>query len=145
MVSRAGGGCLSLLNPSRLCRPRRPRRESLSIHRSRRGCVLSGRMGACMAIQYDEKGKYYTDVVPTRAVAATLQTTTHLLRGNLHVRGIDRLKDEIDRPETFLAVTEAVVLGPGGEEWCRSGFLAVNRAQIVWVAATEDDCQERAK
>lgn len=95
-----------------------------------------------MAIQYDEKGKYYTDVVATQAVAATLQTTTHLLRGYLHLRSGDRLKDELDREGAFLALTDAVVLGADGEELCRSGFLAVGRAQIVWVTADEDDCGE---
>lgn len=97
-----------------------------------------------MTIQYDEKGKYYTDVVATHAVAATLQTTTHQLRGFVHLRSGDRLKDELDRAGTFLALTDAVVLGAGGEEVCRSGFLAVGRAQIVWVTAAEDDCREDA-
>jgi hypothetical protein len=92
-----------------------------------------------MAIQFDEKGKYYTDVLATHAVAATLQTCTHLVRGFVHLQNHHRLKDELDRPEAFLAVTDAVVLGSGGEELFQAGFLAVSRAQIVWATAADED------
>jgi hypothetical protein len=91
-----------------------------------------------MAIQFDEKGKYYTDVLATHAVAATLQTCTHLVRGYVHLQNGHRLKDELDRPGTFLAVTDAVILGSGGEELFRTEFLAVSRAQIVWVTAADE-------
>jgi hypothetical protein len=90
-------------------------------------------MGDRMTIHYDEKGKYYTDVVATNAVEATIQTSTHLLRGYVHPRSGERLKDELDRAGMFLAVTDAVVLGAGGEELYRAEFLAVSRSQIVWV------------
>jgi hypothetical protein len=96
-----------------------------------------------MAVQFDEKGKYYTEVVATHAVEATIQTSTHLLRGYVHLRSGDRLKDQLDRPGTFLAVTDGVVLGPGGEQLFQAGFLAVSRAQIVWVTADDDDQKDR--
>ena len=86
-----------------------------------------------MAIEYDDKGKIFTDVVSKRAVPAVVQTTQHLIRGNVHVRHDERLKDELDRDELFLAITEAVVLGTDGQELFSSKFLAVRRAQIVWV------------
>ena len=62
-----------------------------------------------MTYEYDEKGKLFTNVVNKRSMAATLQTTTHLIRGFIHIRQDERVKDELDRDELFLAVTDAVV------------------------------------
>ncbi len=81
----------------------------------------------------DEKGKRYTDVITKRAVYATVQTTTHLMRGNIHVRRDQRIKDELDSDEKFLAVTDIDVLAADGQVLFHAAFLALNRAQIVWV------------
>ena len=62
-----------------------------------------------------------------------VQTTEHLIRGNIHVRRDERLKDELDRDELFLAVTDASVIGTDGQTLHQTRFLAVRRAQIVWV------------
>ncbi|HTP00642.1 MAG TPA: hypothetical protein VMJ64_04655 [Anaerolineales bacterium] len=86
-----------------------------------------------MSMQYDEKGKIYTDLVPKLAIHAIVQTTTQQVRGNVHVRAGERLKDELDRDELFLAMTEVSVLAPDGELQFQAPFLAVRRAQIVWV------------
>jgi hypothetical protein len=64
-----------------------------------------------MSIEYDEKGKIFTDVVSKTAIHATVQTTTHMLQGYIHVRRDQRIKDELDRDEDFLAVTDVSVLG----------------------------------
>lgn len=86
-----------------------------------------------MTIEFDEKGKIFTDVVSKISIPAVVQTTKHLIRGNVHVRRDERLKDELDRDELFLAITEASVIGADGQELHKSDFLAVRRAQIVWV------------
>jgi hypothetical protein len=86
-----------------------------------------------MTIEYDEKGKIFTDIVSKVAIPAVVQTTQHLIRGNVHVRQDERLKDELDRDELFLAMTEANVIGADGQVIHESRFLAVRRAQIVWV------------
>ncbi len=86
-----------------------------------------------MAIQYDEKGKFFTDVVPKVPVDAVVQTTSQLIRGKIHVREGERLKDELDRDELFLAMTEASILGADGQVQFEAPFLAVRRSQIVWV------------
>lgn len=90
-----------------------------------------------MTIQYDEKGKFFTDIIPKIAVHATVQTTAQLVRGNLHVREGERIKDELDRDELFLAVTEASVLGADGQAQFEAPFLAIRRSQIVWVMPDE--------
>jgi len=82
---------------------------------------------------YEEKGKIFTDVVSKIAVYATIQTTTHMLRGRIHVRRDQRMIDELDQNENFLAVTEVSVLGADGQPLFQVPFLALRREHIVWV------------
>jgi len=91
-----------------------------------------------MTIEFDEKGKIFTDVVSKDTVEAIVQTTQHLVRGNIHVRQDERLKDELDHDELFLAITDASVFDADGKEIHRTHFLAVRRAQIVWVMPVKD-------
>ena len=86
-----------------------------------------------MTIEYDEKGKIFTDIVSKVTIPAVVQTTQHLVHGNIHVRRDERLKDQLDRDELFLAITDASVIGADGQVLHESHFLAVHRAQIVWV------------
>jgi hypothetical protein len=86
-----------------------------------------------MPTEYDEKGKIFTDVVSKIAVNATIQTSTHMLRGRIHFRRDQRVKDELDRPEGFLALTEVTVLASDGSVLFEVPFLAVSRSHIVWV------------
>jgi len=67
-----------------------------------------------MTIEYDEKGKIFTDIVSKIAIFATIQTTTHLLRGRIHVRRDQRVIDELDLNENFLPINEVSVMGPNG-------------------------------
>ena len=82
---------------------------------------------------YEEKGKIFTDVVSKIAVYATIQTTTHMLRGRIHVRRDQRMIDELDQNENFLAVTEVSVLGADSQPLFQVPFLALRREHIVWV------------
>ena len=86
-----------------------------------------------MTIEYDDKGKVFTDVVSKVAIPAVVQTTQQLIRGNIHVHRDERLKDELDRDELFLAMTDVSMFGADGQETHEARFVAVRRAQIVWV------------
>jgi hypothetical protein len=86
-----------------------------------------------MSIEYDEKGKIFTDIVSKIAVYATIQTTTHRMRGRLHIRRDQRVKDELDRNESFLAFTEVTVCSEDGKVLFEAPFVAVQREHIVWV------------
>lgn len=97
-----------------------------------------------MSIQYDEKGKFFTDVVTKVPVRSLVQTTAQLLRGNIHVREGERFKDELDRPEAFLAMTEVSILAADGQVQYRSAFLAVQRSQIVWAFPDEPEHEARS-
>ncbi len=86
-----------------------------------------------MSISYDDKGKIFTEVVAKESVNALVQTSTHLIRATLHVRRGERVKDELDRDEPFLALTDVSILGPDEKILHQAPFLAVQRNQIVWV------------
>jgi hypothetical protein len=91
-----------------------------------------------MSIEFNEKGKYFTDIVSKVAVPAIIQTTTHRIEGSIHVRLDGRVKDELDRGEPFLAVTNAKILGTDGAILFQTDFMTVARTQIVWVIPSDD-------
>jgi len=92
-----------------------------------------------MNIEFDEKGKFFTNVVTKVSVPATIQTTSQLLRGDVHVRKGERLKDELDRDEPFLAMTNVSIIGANGQVQFDAPFLAVQRSQIVWVLPHQEE------
>jgi len=98
-----------------------------------------GFMRGTMTIEYDEKGKFFTEVVSKLPTPAMIQTTTHLLRGRVHVRRDQRIKDELDINENFLALTDVSVLGPEGQTLFQAPFLAVRRSHIVWVIPEQEE------
>lgn len=91
-----------------------------------------------MNADYDEKGKYFTAVIKKHPLPVEIQTTSHLVRGQVHVRNGERLKDSLDVDEPFLAVTDAVLYDGSGKEVHHTTFLAIQRTQIVWVMPLED-------
>ncbi len=97
-----------------------------------------------MAIEYDDKGKRFTDIVTKRPVYATVQTTKQLMRGNIHVRRDQRIKDELDLDDKFIALTDVSILGTDGQVLFQAPFLAVNRAHIIWVMPEQKPSAEEA-
>ena len=95
-----------------------------------------------MTIEYDEKGKFFTDIVPKVPVDAVVQTTSQLVRGRVHVREGERLKDELDRDELFLAMTDISVEGADGQVQFQAPFIAVRRSQIVWVMPDREESRD---
>ena len=97
-----------------------------------------------MTFEYDEKGKIFTDFVSKVAVYATIQTTTHMLRGRVHVRRDQRIIDELDLNENFLAITDVSVLGVDGQVLFQAPFLALRRTHIVWVLPEQKSNEEQS-
>ena len=95
-----------------------------------------------MTIEYDDKGKIFTDIVSKIAIYATVQTTTHLMRGRIHVRRDQRIKDELDLGESFLALTDVSVLTTDGQVAFQAPFIAVKRTHIVWVIPEQNKVEE---
>lgn len=97
-----------------------------------------------MTFEYDEKGKIFTDIVTKVSIPATIQTTTHLIRGHIHVRRDQRIKDELDLSENFIAVTDVSILGPDGQTLYQAPFLAVRRSHIIWVLPEQNQSDEKS-
>lgn len=95
-----------------------------------------------MTIEYDEKGKFYTDVVTKLSTSVVIQTTTHLVRGFVHIRQGERLKNELERGEIFIAVTQATIHGTDDQILFSVPFLAIQRAQIVWIMPVDESGSE---
>ena len=95
-----------------------------------------------MTIEYDEKGKFYTDIVKKLPVLSVIQTATHLVRGLVHVRKGERLKNELERDERFIAVTNATVHGADDQILFSAPFLAIQCAQIVWIMPVDEENRE---
>ena len=96
-----------------------------------------------MTFEYDEKGKIFTDIVTKVVVPARIQTTTHMIQGHMHVRRDQRIKDELDSKESFLALTDVSVLGPDGQVLFHVPFLAVQRSHIIWVMPEQNQGEEK--
>ena len=95
-----------------------------------------------MTIEYDEKGKFYTDIVKKLPMSVVIQTVTHLVRGSVHVRQGERLKNELEQDEKFLAVTNAVVYNADDKVLFTVPFMAIQRAQIIWIMPVEKETQK---
>jgi hypothetical protein len=95
-----------------------------------------------MTIEYDEKGKYYTDIITKLPVSVVIQTSVHLVHGLVHVRQGERLKNELEREEIFLAVTEASIMGADDKVLFTAPFMAVKRSQIIWIMPADEKPNE---
>lgn len=94
-----------------------------------------------MSIHYDDKGKFFTEVISKEAVPVIMQTTTNQIRGYIYIRPGERIKDQINHEETFLAVTDAILYDLAGQELYHGDFLLVNREYLVWLLP-EDQLQK---
>ncbi len=95
-----------------------------------------------MTRRINHRGKYFTDVISKDEIRTTLQTLTVRIIGNVHVRPNVRFKDELNKTDQFIAVTDAVIYNARDEELYRSNFMVVNRDHILWIAP-EDELDEQ--
>jgi hypothetical protein len=84
-----------------------------------------------MSLEFNEKGKYFTEIISKVAVQALIQTVMHRIEGSVHTRLDERVKDKLDRSELFLAVTNAKVFGLDGALLYETDFMTASRSQIV--------------
>ena len=89
-----------------------------------------------MSLRFDDKGKFFTEVVSKEAIPVIIQTPTNHIQGNIHIRPGERLRDAINESEVFIAITEVVIYDLAKKEQYRSEFLALNRAHIIWILPT---------
>jgi hypothetical protein len=91
-----------------------------------------------MFTQFEEKGKLFSNVIAKKPVAVQIQTCTHVIFGTVHIRPDNRLKDEINQTESFLAVTDASVYDLHKNLIQKCNFIAVNRSQIIWLIPDDE-------
>ena len=91
-----------------------------------------------MSIRYDDKGKFFTDVITKDAVSSNIQTLVTRIEGNVHVRQNERVKDELNRGEQFLAVTDANIFNLQGQKLYEAEFLLINRDHVIWIIPEDD-------
>jgi len=91
-----------------------------------------------MNAQFDEKGKIYTNVISKEPVLITIQTLTNRIHGEIYVRSGERLNDDLNTSDKFLAVTNACVYDSNGLEIYHSSFLALSLAHIVWLIPDDE-------
>jgi hypothetical protein len=89
-----------------------------------------------MAIQFDPKGKHFTEVVAKIPQAVVIETTRGRIRGTIHVHPDHRLLDELNEEQAFVAITEAEIELPEGN--LRASFVAVGKAELVWITPVEE-------
>ena len=58
-----------------------------------------------MTTHFDEKGKFFTDIISKESVPVIIQTETNRIHGLMHVRHESRLKDELNNEVGFMAIT----------------------------------------
>lgn len=90
-----------------------------------------------MIKDYEDKGKIFTNIVSKNQVPVRIQTCTNLIHGTMHVGIDDRLKDELNKSEMFIAITDASVFNLKGKLVHRCKFLALNLNHVVWIYQDE--------
>ncbi|MCL4560815.1 MAG: hypothetical protein M1281_09400 [Chloroflexi bacterium] len=91
-----------------------------------------------MTVELDDKGRIYTNVITKQPIRVIIETVNQQIIGNLHVRPGERVIDELNRGETFVAITSAVVTEKSGQELYRCNFLALNHKSITWIIPEKD-------
>jgi hypothetical protein len=94
-----------------------------------------------MNVRYDDKGKFFTNIITKDPVPSIIQTLVTQIKGNVHVRLNERVKDELNRGEQFLAITEAEVFNLQGQKISETEFILINRDHIIWIIPDEEETQ----
>lgn len=98
-----------------------------------------------MTIHYDEKGKFFSDIISKTDVRATIQTILHRIDGSIFVASTERPKDALNAAEPFMAVSDATVYDRDGNQLYKADFLAINRTHVVWVIPHEDESADSGR
>ncbi|MBN1536813.1 MAG: hypothetical protein JW908_08790 [Anaerolineales bacterium] len=91
-----------------------------------------------MVTRYDDKGKYFTNIVTKETLYAFIQTSDCQIQGWVYIRPDQRLKDEMNEQEQFFAVTDAQVFDHAGNMKYKTKFILVNRDQVIWIIPKDE-------
>lgn len=91
-----------------------------------------------MDYRIDPKGKVFTTHVTKRTLAVIISLGNSIIHGNVYLMADNRLKDELNDGERFIAVTDARIYPPGSESpLYESAALIINKEQISWIFPKE--------
>jgi hypothetical protein len=91
-----------------------------------------------MGVHYNKKGKYFTDIVTKDNIEVVVGTQEYRIHGQVYLRQDERLIDELNKCEQFIAVTDAQVLDKQGEIQYQTEFMVINRKHILWMIPQKD-------
>lgn len=92
-----------------------------------------------MSVRYDDKGKFFTDVITKDRVPSIIHTLVSRIQGNIHVRIDERVKDELNRDDQFFAVTDAIIYNLQGQKIYDAEFMLINRDHVIWIVPDEEN------
>ncbi len=93
-----------------------------------------------MDYRFDEKGKYYTTHVSKRTASVLALAQGTLVSGTVHLMLDNRLKDEMNNGERFIAFTNAQVHElSSGKTLVEGETVILNKDQIVWLVPGRED------
>jgi hypothetical protein len=82
----------------------------------------------------DDTDKFFTAHVTTLHLPVTACIGNWIVEGTAHLKGDNRLKDELNDGETFIAFTQARVWEMGSQKLAYEiDVLIVHKNQIVWI------------
>jgi hypothetical protein len=91
-----------------------------------------------MSFHFNDKGKFFTEIVTKKPIQAKIQTITHRIEGTTYACQGERLIDELMNENQFLAVTDAVIYDKNDNPLYTCEFLSLNKAHIVWIIPAEE-------
>jgi hypothetical protein len=93
----------------------------------------------------DAKGKFYTPRVTKSSVPIIARVADTIIKGKMNLMPDNRLKDELDSDEAFVAITEAEVLDAHTERVLfRVEVVIVNKQSIAWIFPRESSPAQAA-
>jgi hypothetical protein len=91
-----------------------------------------------MDYRIDPKGKVFTTHITKRNLDVVISLGNSIIQGKVYLMADNRLKDEMNDGERFIAVTDAQIFQPGSESpLYESAALIINKEQINWIFPKE--------
>ena len=78
-----------------------------------------------------------SEAIPKNMQLVYVQTTTGLLHGRMHVHPNKRVSDEMNHGDPFFALTDATIYDSSGRALDQAPFVAVGKANVVWIRPDE--------
>ncbi|MBI3732959.1 MAG: hypothetical protein HY259_05815 [Chloroflexi bacterium] len=90
-------------------------------------------------MRIDHKGKTFSVRMGKDTLRVIITTERHTILGSVFISPGNRLKDELNHEEQFLAVSDAQVFDiTGATLLYRAHFMSVHKRHILWILPTDE-------